>query len=608
MTLRTFTGILLIFLFAGCAKIGSPTGGPKDMNPPEYLSGDPENRSLNFKDDQIDIFFNEYIQLKDQNREVIVSPPMNKKPAIRVREKSIRVTFNEDLLPNATYTMNFGLAISDLNESNPLPDFEYVFSTGSTIDSLSVTGSVVDAFTNKPDDKASTLVLLYENLADSAPLLEIPRYYGRCNKYGLFAVNNIHADTFRIFAIQDANNNLKYDQGFENIAFSDSLIVVNSSSVTAQTFIKDTVRIIIPARKIKGSRSDTTSVADTVIAPGKQLNAVSVSMYSFSEENNRVFVLARNRESAENFTLVFNRPLYEPLLIKPLNFETDSSWIIPESNVMNDTLSYWLTDTVTAKRDTLMLQLTWLSTDSSGALASITDTVRLRYNASASAKGTGRRNRPEQKKEDVKGLGVRFSIGRGNTLNLNSQVGFIADRPIGTINPFLIEMFKWVDTVLVTQPFETIGDTLSVRKFRLFSNWEEDTQYSILLKPGSIVDIYGHTNDSVELKFKTQQVDYYGRILLNFSSYQYPMIIQLISERGIVVKSAIAVNPGIIEFDYLSPGKYSFKAIYDSNGNQQWDTGNYLKKIQPEKIYLSGKSEQLRSNWDWEPTWSITKQ
>jgi hypothetical protein len=151
------------------------------------------------------------------------------------------------------------------------------------------------------------------------------------------------------------------------------------------------------------------------------------------------------------------------------------------------------------------------------------------------------------------------------------------------------------------------SDTANSRKFNVKSGWEPDEQYRILLKPGTIHDIYGRANDSTEIRFSTRDVDFYGRILLNFSSYVYPVILQVRSEKGSVVRSAVVKKAGVITFDYLPPGKYSFKAIHDVNGNGKWDTGDFIGKIQPEKTFISGNPQQLRSNWDWEPTWALTE-
>lgn len=610
MKLSLYFTFLILILIQGCAKMGSPTGGPKDVNPPLYLSSFPENRSVRFNGDRVDIYFDEYLQLKDQNKEIIISPPMKKKPLVRVREKSIRVTFGEDLLPNTTYTINFGKAIADLNEGNPLPDFEFVFSTGDVIDSLSVTGSVKDAFTLKPEEKKDVFILLYENLNDSAPFLEIPRYYGKANSYGLFAVNNIHPDTFRLIALEDANNDLKYNPGIEDIAFMDSLLVISSENVKVQTFIKDTVKIITPERIVqRGSRRDTANLADTVIAPGKVLNAVNVSLFSFSEENKNVFITSRTRESAEKFTFTFNRSLFDSLHIVPLNFEAHEGWLLQEPSVNGDTLGYWITDTLKSKLDTLHLKLQYKTTDSTGNLAAVTDTVKLRI-ASASARdekgsGGGRRGQPELKKVVKKGLQLTPGARSGSVLQLNAMLAVTAGKPIRSINEDSIIFQKLVDTTYIREKFVLVKDTVQHRRFHVMTDWEESTDYRVLLRPGAVMDIYGNKNDSVEVKFVTQRADFYGRILLNFSAYAYPMIIQIVDQKGSVVKSTIARGEGLITFDYMLPGKYMFKAIYDANDNGKWDTGNYLKKIQPEKVFVSDKAEQLRSNWDWEPAWTI---
>ncbi|HLO59392.1 MAG TPA: Ig-like domain-containing protein [Bacteroidales bacterium] len=595
---------ILVLLFQGCAKIGQPTGGPKDVYPPEFIGSNPPNHSVNFSGDQVDIEFNEFIQLKDQNKEILVSPPMKEKPLIRVRDKSIRVTFNEELQPQSTYTLNFGKSLSDLNEGNLLPDFEYVVSTGSSIDSLSVTGTVTDAFTLKAGKDVQMLVMLYENLSDSAPLIEIPKYYGRANENGLFAVNNIHPDTFRVIALQDANNNLMYDPGIENIAFLDSFLVINSSNVHRETFIKDTVKIITDVEKpLRKNKQDTTR-ADTIIAPGKVLNAVSITLNSFIEENSKVFITARERKLENKFMFSFNRPLFDSLQIQPLNFRASRDWIIPEPSVTGDTIDFWVKDTVTARMDTFLLRLTYTTTDSTGSLYSRSDTIKLRKSAGEKGeRGGRRRNRDNEKEENAKTLILNALLSGRSTHDLNSPLRILSSTPVESIQPDSIVFLKKSDTVFVATDFKIEKEGL--RKVKITNRWDESTQYKILLKPGSIRDIYGFTNDSTDISFSTQSVDYYGNILLTLSSSVYPIIVQVTNEKGYVVRTAVARHDGLITFDFMPPGKYGFKAIYDRNDNGQWDTGNYLKHIQPEKVYIAASPQELRSNWDMETSWTI---
>jgi hypothetical protein len=467
----------------------------------------------------------------------------------------------------------------------------------------------VEAFTHKPEKESPLLVMLYENLSDSAPLLEIPRYYGRSNENGLFAINNIHPDTFRIIAINDGNNDLMYNPGLESMAFSDSLLVINAGNVKQQTFIKDTVKIITPALiSGRGSRKDTASVADTIIAPGRLLNAVSISLYSFIEENNKVYVTSRERSAPEKLSFIFNRPLFDSLIVEPLNFKPDSAWYLLESSRNMDTLTYWIPDTVIAAMDTFRLSLTYRTTDSSGLFISKTDTVRLRKpsDVSKGERGSGRRLRDEAPTDKPESLALTGNVANRGTMHLNAPIRLTSPRPIHRINPDSIEFYRLDDTLLIKQPFTCNNDSLSVRSFRIVTPWEEATQYRLLLLPGAVSDILGLKNDSIEIRFTTREVAYYGTILLNFSSDRYPMIVEVLNEKGIVVRSKIASGPGIISYGFLTPGKYSFKATYDENKNGKWDTGNYLKQLQPEMIYVSGTAEQLRSNWDWEPTWNIT--
>jgi hypothetical protein len=606
MVLLGITGLFFLLL-QGCAKVGRPTGGIKDVNPPKYLSGVPENRSTNFKGEKIDLTFDEYIQLKDQNKEVLISPPLKEKPVIRVREKTVRITLNNELLPQTTYTLNFGNSISDLNEGNLLPDFEFVVSTGNVIDSLSATGKVLDAFNHKPETGGGMMVMLYENLSDSAPLVEIPRYYGRANKNGLFSVNNIHPDTFRIIALQDENNNQRYDPGVEAVAFLDSLLIITAKTVKPETFIKDTLKIITPAGKpARGNRQDTVKIkADTVIAPGKMLNALNVSLYSFLEESSKVFLTSRERKAPESFSFIFSRPPFDTLRMSPINFTPQDSWFLKEASRKNDTLTYWITDSLIAKRDTLKLKLTYLTTDSAGQFLERVDTVNMRYQPPVMKGSAVRRAKNAEVIAKKRVLSLSGSISNRGVLNLNKTIIFTADKPLQNINPEGIELYKIVDSLSVKQQYICYKDSFSIRRFNLESKWEEDSQYKLLLKPGTASDIYGLTNDSLRIRFSTQKEDYYSKILLTLNGNHYPMIIQVLNDKGNVVAIKHIKKPGLTIFDYLSPEKYNLRAIYDKNENGKWDTGNYLKHIQPEKVFLYSIPKALRSNWEIEISWMI---
>jgi hypothetical protein len=593
------TGILFLFFF-GCAKVGAPTGGIKDTNPPVYLEGNPENRSLNFAGEEIEMAFDEFIQLKDQNKEVMISPPMKKKPIVRIREKSIRITLNNELLPQTTYTINFGNAITDLNEGNILPDFEFVFSTGNTIDSLSVTGKVLNAFDRKPSKEEEVLIMLYEDLADSAPLIEIPRYLGKANKAGIFSINNIHADTFRILALKDANSNQMYDPGIESVAFTDSFLVINAATVKPVTFIKDTVKIIHPAVKAgRSAKQESARAADTTIAPGKKLNAMEISLFYFLEETTRLFLETQKRDAPEKLFFTFNRPPFDTVRIAPLNFSPQGDWYVKETSRNGDTLTCWITDTLIARQDTLKMALSYQVADSAEWFTDHTDTVAMRIQKVAETTTAVRRGRTaETAVKKPKALSLATSIANRGTQHLNKPIVMIAERPLGSVDPEGIEFYRQEDSLMLKQPFIVQRDSLNLRAFTISCSWQEDSPYKLLLKPGTVTDIYGLSNDSLEITFATQREDYYGRILVTAGGDYFPLLVQLTDEKEKVMEYKYISQPGLTVFDYLLPRKYLFKVIYDKNENRKWDTGNYLKHVQPEKVYYYTLPKELRSNWD----------
>lgn len=599
---------VLLLLGYACAKVGAPTGGVQDFNPPVYVGSEPANRSVNFDGETIEITFDEYIQLKNQSKELLISPPLQKRPAIRIRDKSIRVTLNNELLPQTTYTINFGNAITDNNEGNVLPDFEFVFSTGNTLDSLSVTGKVLNAYDLKtPGKEEEILIMLYNNLSDSAPLVEIPRFIGRAGNTGLFSVNNIHADTFRIIGLNDVNNNRIYDPGLESIAFLDSFLVINAEKVKPVTFIKDTVRIIQPAAKTgRSGRNAQRLLADTTIAPGKLLNALQVSLLYFREESQAVFLKSKERETAEKIRLIFSRPPHDTVRIKPLNFNPEGEWYLPEISKGRDTLAYWITDTLISRLDTLKFSLVYRTTDSTGQLIARTDTLALRSQKVEDKGSTAKRGRTVTVSDQPRNmLALTSSIPNKAIQPLNRPLTFTVPRPLHKTDPDFVEFYRVEDSLSFEQPFVLSTDSVNIRVFHLKCSWQEDQSYRLLLKPGAVTDIYGLTNDSLEISFTTQREDFYARILVTLVSERLPLVLQLLDDTEKLLDQQVIAKSGTAVFDFLPPRKYILKAIHDSNANGKWDTGNYLKHLQPERVYYHRMTDPVRSNWDHEVSWTI---
>jgi hypothetical protein len=599
--------VVISLLLPRCAKVGAPTGGIRDTTPPKYVKGIPENRSTHFIGEEINFWFDEYVQFKDLNKELLISPPLKERPDIRIKEKSVRVELNNDLLPGTTYTINFGNALSDINESNLLPDFEFVFSTGDQIDSLAIAGQALNAFDHKPLKDEEILVMLYDDLSDSAPMVKEPRYIGRANKFGLFSINNIHPDTCMIIALQDANSNMKYDPGSESVAFLDSFLILDATTVKPLHFIKDTIKIKKTDKKKEpsGKPAPVKESVDTTIVQGKTLNALNVSLYYFPEEMNEVYLTSRKRDLPEKLLFSFSRTPHDSVQIRPLNYNAGSSWFLAENSINRDSLVYWITDSLMAGKDTLVMELSFTTTDSSGNFVITKDTISLRFQKPDEKSTSGRKSRTSIVKDSDSRIKLTASISNRGTQNLNKPVVFTTDKPLSIINRDSIELYEIEDSIITRQSFTCLSDTTNIRRFNLVPTWKENTKYRLLLKPYAVMDIYGHTNDSVEIKFVTQKAEHYGSLIITASSRHFPLILQIIDQKGHMVDSRNVKLTDRIVVGYLSPGKYTLKAIVDSNHNGRWDTGNFLERRQPEQVFFYNLPIDLRSNWDFEVSWEL---
>lgn len=212
-------------IFIQCASPGSIQGGPRDENPPKVDSlASSTNPSLQFKDREIVLYFNEWVQLEDPFQQIFISPPFTERPNYKLKGKSliIEIDDEEELTPNTTYIINLGKSIVDLNEGNPLPDYQYVFSTGDFLDSLSFSGKVIDLITGEPLENIS--LMLFDNLSDTAITTVPPSYFARSNAEGEFKFQYLRPGEFQLIGFLDENQDFKYDPDTESFGFSSSII------------------------------------------------------------------------------------------------------------------------------------------------------------------------------------------------------------------------------------------------------------------------------------------------------------------------------------------------------------------------------------------------
>lgn len=246
------SSLLFTLLLQQCANMVTPSGGPKDTLPPVVTEAIPENHSVNFNSKKIEITFDEYITLENAKQQVLVSPPLNEKPDIKLVNKTVVIRFKEALKSNTTYTINFGDAIKDLHEGNAFKDYIYSFSTGEILDTLAISGQLLSANDKKPIEDA--LVTLYygdsEGL-DSLPLTSTPHFITKANKEGHFVFNGLPDKKFQVFAIKDVNANSYFDLPNEQVAFLDTLVNAPASNLSLYMFTEeDTTQMLLEKKLV----------------------------------------------------------------------------------------------------------------------------------------------------------------------------------------------------------------------------------------------------------------------------------------------------------------------------------------------------------------------
>ncbi|MCB8995519.1 MAG: Ig-like domain-containing protein [Bacteroidales bacterium] len=599
---RHFLSVLLVLtiVYSGCAKMGALTGGAKDEDPPVLIKSSPKNYSTNFKGQKIQLDFDEYIALKNVNQELIISPPLPNKPVVRIKNKSILIDLKNELKENTTYTLNFGKAIADNNEGNPLTNFEFVFSTGDFLDSLSIKGSLLNSF-DLTASKEPFIVGLYDQFEDSVPYKSIPVYIGKTDSKGFFQINNIKSDSFKIFALHDLNYNLLFDMPTEEIAFSDSLLILTPEfllTLPERIEKPDTAKINLALKKGNGelknlSPKDSIATDSSIHKP--KLPALYIDMLYFLEDSRKQYMSNNDRLNKESFLFSFNLPLEKDPDIRVLDYDNSKKWCLPEYSEKRDSFIYWLTDTSLISRDTLKLEIIYPATDSLGELYSKTDTIKF-ITRKAPLK-TGKSKEPEA----VEKVKLAVSTIRNNSfLDLDKQISFSFNFPLEKIDTSRLHLFSIIDSTEKVREYRIESDSIFLRRTYMLTDWKEKEKFRLEVLPGAFTDIYQHTNDSLQTKFAVQQKSYYGSLTVSLSDVSTPILVQFMDDRGKILQTRSADTDGSIVFDYLKPAKYKLKFIFDVNNNGKWDTGNYLGKTQAERVLFYTGEINVRSNWELE--------
>ena len=591
---------MLVIIGYSCASMGTPDGGPYDEMPPKFIGSNPGLHAVNAKSKKLELAFDEFIKLEKAAEKVVVSPPQLEQPEIKVVGKKVVIELLDSLKDSTTYTIDFSDAIVDNNEGNPMGHFTYSFSTGTSIDTMEVSGTVLNAADLEPIKGIQ--VGLHKNLNDSA-LTTLPfDRVSRTDSRGHFIIRGVAPGKYRIYALMDGNQNYLYDSKTEMVAFSDSIIIPLMIPATRQdTLWKDTLTI------------DTIkTVAYTRFMPD------DVILRAFKEENTRQFFSRSQRDKENHFILKFSAKADTLPTLTGLNFDAKDAFII-EPNEGNDSICYWIKDSLVYQMDTLTMQMDYLYTDSLNQLVPKTDTIYLankitREQREKLAKKEAEEKEKERKKKEKKGETIepektpflKMNVDAPSAFDINKNIALSFEEPVVKIDTSAIHMSVKVDTLWQDIPFLFMADSVLPRKYEILAEWEPEKEYQLKIDSAAIIGLYGLHTNKVEQSVKVKKLDEYGTLLFNLQGASPTSIVELLDNSGKVLRQQRITSENTADFYYLAPNtKYYIRLFDDRNGNGKWDTGNVEQGIQPEEVYYFPKVWEMKANFEFEETWNI---
>ena len=599
--IRRLGGVALVLAVVySCASIGHLEGGPIDEDPPRFVEGTPAPGSLNNgKRKRISITFDEYIKLDNPGEKIVISPPQQQQPEVKASSKKVIINLEDTLKANTTYTIDFGDAIQDNNESNPLEGFTYTFSTGDRLDTMVVSGTVLNASNLEP--VKGMQVGLHANLEDSA-FTKLPfERVGRTDSRGRFAIRGVAPGKYRIYALQDADQNYAFTQPAEAIAFHDSLIVPAWERRTRMdTLWRDTLTI------------DTVMAVEyTHYLPD------DILLRAFKEKVSSQRLARNERLTPKEFSLYFTAPADSLPLLKGLNFDETDAFIIEQTTGRNDTLHYWIKDSLVYQIDTLQMSLTYLYTDSLKQLVPRTDTLRLvskqRPKTEKELKKEQEEKEKERKRREEKGEPplvetevLTVDVYAPNSMDVYDYITLTFAEPLAGMNDTAIHLRHQVDSLWEDIPFTIERDTLDHKVYNFLPgvDWEYGGSYSFEADSTAFHGLYGLFTDKIKKDFKVKTPEEYGAIFFNVTGADSTAFVELLDEKDVVVRT-VPVTDGKADFYFLNPGKYGARLVQDTNGNGEWDTGDFARKIQPEEVFYYWQVLELKENFELTQTWII---
>lgn len=596
---KLFVYIVALLAICACASPGNPDGGPYDETPPMVVKCVPEYRQTNSNAQRIQIYFSELVQLDNATEKVVVSPPQINMPEIASMGRYIRVKLEDSLKANTTYTIDFSDAIVDNNEANPMGNYTYVFSTGDNIDTMEVAGTVLDAYNLEP--VKGILVGLHSDTSDTAFTKKPLERVARTNGEGKFTIRGVKNGTYRVYALNDADGNFCYSQKSEKLAFRSQVITTGSyPDVRYDTIWADNVHVdsLVPVHF-------THYTPDNIV------------LQAFTASHADRHLLKTERNVSEHFEIYFTAPSDSLPRIEGLNFDVKNAFSI-EHNATNDTLCYWLNDSLLAFQDTLSTVVTYLENDSMGNLVERSDSIdfvskishekQVKWAADAYKDWVKKQNKakkkglPYEETYPVKPLDVDFK--QPNSMAPNENLCFDFKEPLKVIDTTKIHLFLHVDSLKEPAPFLFLPLSPSIMHYRLYGEWRPNQTYTLLVDSAAFIGIYGKASKKIEQRFTIASLDNYGTLFVNLSGVEdTTAVVQLLTQDKPTY--TVRSHQNLAEFYFVKPAKYYMRLFMDRNGNGKWDEGDYDQGIPPEQTYYYPSPLDIKSKWDISQDWDV---
>lgn len=598
--------LLSALVLAACASMGTPDGGPYDEDPPVLLKATPALNATGVQSAKITLQFDEFVTLENAFENVVVSPPQLEMPVIKNSGKKVTVELLDSLKPNTTYSIDFGNAIVDNNEGNPYENFAYVFSTGENVDTLAVSGTVLNAEDLEPIK--GMVVGLHSCLDDSA-FTKMPfERVSRTDSRGRFTIKGIAPGKYRVYALADANQNFFFDQKSEAVAWLSTVIEPHTApAVRPDTIWRDSVTI------------DTIRYVNyTRFMPDDLILRV------FKEDFASQYLVKHTRDPHNKLTFFFAAPNDELPVLEGLDFDISDAYILEKSAKM-DTLIYWFKDSLLYRNDTLALKLSYKAFDMSGDSVDRQDTLYVSSKKRWEAVQKQQRKKLEEDEKNflrqakrspdydennppvyvprTKTLPLRFS--GSSSMDLDGDCRFSFDEPLLSIDTSAIHVSLLVDTLWVPVDMVFRQDAANLRKYEIFAEWRPEQTYLVTADSAAFKGLYGGVSEKFSREITFKSLDDYAVLYVNIAGVGDNGIVQLLDVRENVVMESKTAK-GQCVFYFVDPGKYYMRLIFDVNGNGKWDTGDYANGVPPEKVSYYHHSLDLRAFFEYtQDDWDV---